>query len=332
MTSSALVVGGAGYIGSHMCQVLGDAGYVVTVFDNLSRGHRDAVGSAEFILGDIRSADDLKACFSGRRFDVVMHFAALAYVGESVLAPALYYDNNVVGSLCLLEAMRESGHARLVFSSSCATYGEPIESPLSESHPQQPVNPYGRTKLVVEQALSDYSRAYGMQSISLRYFNAAGCDPAGRAGERHDPETHLIPLVLEQALRVHRGGRADDTRLVVMGGDFPTADGTCVRDYIHVNDLCRAHQMAAERLAAGNVVSAEAFNLGNGHGYSVLEIIDAARRVTGLDVRYQVGARRAGDPSELVADASHAAQVLGWQPDIVNIDAILATAWRWMTK
>lgn len=332
MTGSVLVVGGAGYIGSHMCQVLGDAGYTVTVFDNLSRGHRDAVGAAEFVLGDIRSTDDLKACFAGRHFDVVMHFAALAYVGESVEVPALYYDNNVSGSLRLLDAMRDAGLARLVFSSTCATYGEPIESPLRESHPQQPVNPYGRTKLVVEQALSDYARAYAMQSISLRYFNAAGCDPAGRVGERHDPETHLVPLVLEQALRVRRGGPAQDTNLVVMGDDFPTADGTCVRDYIHVNDLCRAHMLAAERLVTGKVDSAEAYNLGNGRGYSVLQVIEAARRVTGMDVRYRIGPRRAGDPSELVADASRARQALGWQPEIADIDTILATAWHWMTQ
>jgi UDP-glucose-4-epimerase GalE len=332
VTASVLVVGGAGYIGSHMCQLLADAGHRVTVFDNLSRGHRDAIGDAEFVLGDIRSAAELQACFAGRRFDLVMHFAALAYVGESVTEPALYYDNNVTGSLRLFDAMRTAGVSRLVFSSTCATYGEPLERPITEAHPQQPVNPYGRTKLMVEQALADYATAYGTQSVSLRYFNAAGCDPAGRVGERHDPETHLLPLVLEQALRVHRGASPDDTRLQVLGGDFPTEDGTCIRDYIHVSDLCQAHLLAAERLAADRVDGAVAYNLGNGRGYSVLEVIAAARRVTGMDIRHHVAARRPGDPSALVGAAARATSVLGWQPAITEIDAIVATAWRWMLR
>jgi UDP-glucose-4-epimerase GalE len=333
MTTSVLVVGGAGYIGSHMCHMLADAGHQVTVLDNLSRGHRAAIApGADFVQGDIRSTHDLDACFSGRRFDVVMHFAALAYVGESVLDPARYYDNNVVGSLRLLDAMRAHGVPGIVFSSTCATYGEPQELPIGETHPQQPVNPYGRSKLMVEQALADYATGYGTRSISLRYFNAAGCDPAGRVGECHDPETHLIPLVLEQALRVRRGGDPANTRLQVLGGDFPTADGTCVRDYIHVSDLCRAHLLAAERLAGGGMAGAEAYNLGNGHGYSVLEVIEAARRVTGVDIRHHVVARRAGDPSALVGSAMRAAEVLGWQPEIPGIDDIVATAWRWMTR
>ena len=332
MSASVLVVGGAGYIGSHMCHMLSDAGHRVTVFDNLSRGHRDAIGEADFVQGDIRSAQDLEACFAHRRFDVVMHFAALAYVGESVAEPARYYENNVAGSLRLLEAMRASDVSRIVFSSTCATYGEPRGQPIGEAHPQHPVNPYGRSKLMVEQALADYATAYGMQSISLRYFNAAGCDPAGRVGERHVPETHLVPLVLEEALRVRRGGAPADTQLRVMGSDFPTADGTCVRDYIHVSDLCRAHLLAASRLAAGGVMGAEAYNLGNGRGYSVLEVIDAARRVTGVDIRHQLVARRPGDPSALVGSAALAAQVLGWQPQIPAIDDIMATAWRWMTR
>ncbi len=332
MTLSVLVVGGAGYIGSHMCHMLGDAGHRVTVMDNLSRGHRDSVGAAEFVLGDIRSNADLQDCFSRRRYDLVMHFAAMAYVGESMTDPARYYDNNVVGSLRLLDAMRVAGVVRIVFSSTCATYGEPREQPVSELHPQQPVNPYGRTKLVVEQALGDYASAYGLQSISLRYFNAAGCDPAGRIGERHDPETHLVPLVLEQALRVQRGGSPEDTRLQVMGGDFPTLDGTCVRDYIHVSDLCQAHLLAARRLADGKVEGTEAYNLGNGRGFSVLEVIAAARRVTGLDIRYHLVPRRPGDPSALVGGAGLAAEVLGWKPAIPGIDEIVATAWRWMIR
>ena len=332
MTLSVLVVGGAGYIGSHMALMLADAGHQVTVFDNLSRGHRDAVGAADFVQGDIRSATDLQACFARRRHDLVMHFAALAYVGESVVDPARYYDNNVAGSLCLLDAMRAAGVPRLVFSSTCATYGEPLEQPIGESHPQQPVNPYGRSKLMVEQALRDYAGAYGLQSISLRYFNAAGCDPAGRVGERHEPETHLLPLVLEQALRVRRGAAPADTQLQVMGDDFPTPDGTCVRDYVHVSDLCRAHLLAAQRLADGRATGAEAYNLGNGRGYSVLEVIAAARRVTGIDIRHHVGARRAGDPSALVGSAARAAEVLGWAPQVPGIDDIVATAWRWMTR
>ncbi len=331
MSRSILVVGGAGYIGSHMCHALLDAGHHVTVFDNLSRGHPDAIGDAELVVGDIRSAADLQACFARRRHDLVMHFAAMAYVGESVTEPALYYDNNVTGSLCLLDAMRRADVARLAFSSTCATYGDPLQLPITEAHPQRPVNPYGRTKLMVEQALADYAPAYGLQSVSLRYFNAAGCDPAGRVGERHEPETHLIPLALEQALRVRDGADPDETALRVLGNDFDTADGTCVRDYIHVSDLCRAHLLAAERLLAGGVATAEAYNLGNGLGYSVLEVIDAATRVTGQDVRYRVAPRRAGDPASLVGCADKARAELGWEPRIDGIDAIVATAWHWMT-
>jgi UDP-glucose 4-epimerase len=329
---SILVVGGAGYIGSHMCLALQDAGYAVTVFDNLSRGHRDAVGDTTLIVGDIRSPEQVGACLAGGKYDLVMHFAAMAYVGESVDEPALYYSNNVAGSLCLLDAMRVAGIGRLVFSSTCATYGDPVERPMTEAHPQNPVNPYGRGKLMIEQVLADYGRAYGMQSISLRYFNASGCDPAGRAGERHAPETHLIPLVLEQALRVKEGAPAEETSLMVLGDDFPTEDGTCVRDYIHVSDLCRAHLLAAERLIGGQVEGAEAYNLGNGRGYSVLEVIQAARQVTGVDIRYRMAPRRAGDPAWLVGSAWKAADVLRWEPRIADIEAIIATAWDWMLR
>lgn len=330
MSESILVVGGAGYIGSHMCHALLDAGYMVTVFDNLSRGHQDAVAGVDLLVGDIRSDFDLKACFARRRYDVVMHFAAMAYVGESVTAPALYYSNNVAGTLSLLDAMREANTSRLVFSSTCATYGDPLELPITEEHPQLPVNPYGRTKLMIEQVLADYAQAYALESISLRYFNAAGCDTKGRVGERHDPETHLIPLVLEQAMRVRGGTDPDDTKLRVLGGDFPTLDGTCVRDYIHVDDLCRAHLLAAERLLDGQVAGAEAYNLGNGRGFSVLEVIQAATRVTGADIRYRMAPRRPGDPACLVGCASKARNVLGWEPRIGELDAIVASAWRWM--
>jgi UDP-glucose-4-epimerase GalE len=330
MKLSFLVVGGAGYIGSHMCQMLARQGHEVAVFDNFSRGHRDAISSAKIIQGDIRSPADLKTCFVDRHFDVVLHFAALAYVGESVSEPALYYENNVIGTLNLLNAMRDAGIKHLVFSSTCATYGEPLERPITESHSQLPVNPYGKTKLMVEQVLFDYGVAYGLNSISLRYFNAAGCDPEGLLGERHEPETHLIPLVLQEALRVKDGGNPSQTLLQVYGNDFPTNDGTCVRDYIHVQDLCAAHLCAVKRLVQGLTVGAEAFNLGNGKGYSVLEVIEACRRVTAMDIQYRMMPRRAGDPAWLVGSAEKANSHLGWRPEIPNIDEIVATAWNWM--
>jgi UDP-glucose-4-epimerase GalE len=330
MPWSILVAGGAGYIGSHMVRMLMDAGHRVTAFDNLSRGHRDAVGQAELIQGDLRSTDDLRRCFAGRDYDLVMHFAALAYVGESVQHPARYYDNNVKGTLNLLEAMQVYQVRRLVFSSTCATYGEPRERPITEDHPQQPVNPYGRTKLIVEQALKDYTQAYGLASISLRYFNAAGCDPAGRLGERHEPETHLIPLVLREAARVAEGGDPGETRLAVFGDDFDTPDGTCVRDYIHVTDLCSAHLQAAGRLMEGGTEGAEAYNLGNGAGCSVRQAIDICRRVTGIDIRYRLAPRRPGDPAWLIGSAARARAVLGWQPAMPALEDIIRTAWTWM--
>ncbi len=330
MTPSVLVIGGAGYIGSHMCRLLRDTGWGVVAFDNLSRGWRDALGDVPLFEGDLRRPDDVTKCLSEQCFDLVMHFAALAYVGESVIDPGRYYENNVVGSLNLLQAMRGSGHARLVFSSTCATYGDPIERPIRENHPQRPVNPYGRTKLLMEQALADYSIAYGLNSVSLRYFNAAGCDLAGRLGERHEPETHLIPLVLEEALRVRGGGDPSASTLRIHGNDFPTADGTCVRDYIHVQDLCAAHLLAGERLLDGRLHGASSFNLGNGQGYSVLEVIEACRRVTGVEFEYRVGPRRAGDPDWLVGSAERARTLLQWQPKITSIDEIVASAWHWL--
>ncbi len=332
MKKNILIIGGAGYIGSHMLLALQDAGYAVTVFDNLSRGFADAVGSVPLVVGDLRVPADLDACFAAHEFDLVMHFAALAYVGESVTEPELYYQNNVVGTLNLLAAMRRHGANKLVFSSTCATYGEPEFVPITEDHPQRPINPYGRTKLIIEQTLTDYAAAYGLQSISLRYFNAAGCDPQSRAGERHDPETHLIPLVLAEALRLKQGGDPAATILRVFGSDFSTKDGSCVRDYIHVSDLCRAHLLAAERLLAEKSVGAEFYNLANSAGFSVLEVIEACREVTDQPIHYQVLSRRVGDPAALVGDARKAGAVLGWWPEIVGLQQIATTQWLWLCR
>lgn len=330
MSQNILVVGGAGYIGSHMVLALQDAGHDVVVFDNLSRGFADATGNAVLVQGDLRSIADIERCFCEHRFDLVMHFAALAYVGESVLEPELYYDNNVIGTLNLLSIMRKHDVNSFVFSSTCATYGEPEQVPISESHPQNPINPYGRTKLIIEQALADYAHAYGLNSVCLRYFNAAGCDHKGRAGERHDPETHLIPLILAEALRIKQGGDPVDTQLQVFGSDFPTPDGSCIRDYIHVSDLCEAHLLASKRLISGNARGIEVYNLGNGNGFSVFDVIDACREVTGQPVQYLQMQRRAGDPAILVGDASLATAGLEWFPQFTELKEIIATSWQWI--
>ena len=329
---SILVVGGAGYVGSHAVKRLLDRGHDVTVLDNLSRGHRDAALSARFIRDDLLDPASLQAAFQARRYDAVMHFAAFCYVGESVEAPREYFRNNVVGTLNLLDAMHDAGVDKLVFSSTCATYGDPVEMPMRESHPQRPINPYGETKLIVEKVLADYARAYGLNSVSLRYFNAAGCDPDGRIGERHQPETHIIPLVLTEALRVRDGGDPGSTRLVVNGVDYDTADGTCIRDYVHVDDLAEAHLRAAERMVEGSLSGAHAYNLGTGRGFSVLEVIESGRRVTGVPIRHRTGPRRPGDPPCLVADASAATRELAWAPRYVEIDTIVATAWTWFSS
>jgi UDP-glucose-4-epimerase GalE len=330
MSESVLVVGGAGYIGSHMVKRLDRAGYRVVTLDNLSLGHRDAVIAGDFVHGDLLDRDGLARVFGKHRFDVVMHFAAWARVGESVVEPRKYYSNNVVGALHLLDAMLDAGVRRLIFSSTCATYGVPEEVPITESHPQHPINPYGATKLVIERALTDYAPAYGLKSVALRYFNAAGCDREGDLDERHEPETHLIPLVLREAARVAAGGDPAATALTVFGDDYPTPDGTCVRDYIHVEDLCDAHLLAAQRIAADRSPegSFEFFNLGNGNGASVLAVIEAARQVTGVDLRYKMAGRRPGDPPVLVGSCGKAAEVLGWKPKIPDIEEIVATAWR----
>jgi UDP-glucose 4-epimerase len=315
-----LVVGGAGYIGSHMVQMLGRQGCEVTTLDNLSSGHRDAVLNGRFVHGDIADTALLTGLFAHCRFDAVMHFASFIQVGESVAQPARYYRNNVSNTLNLLEVMQAFEVRRFIFSSTAATFGEPQYTPIDEVHPQRPVNPYGRTKLMVEQALADLDTAWGLKSVSLRYFNAAGACPQGRLGERHDPETHLIPLVLQAASgrRPHIG---------VFGRDYDTPDGTCIRDYIHIEDLCQAHALALQHLMQGG--ASQAFNLGNGAGFSVQQVIDTARDVTGRDIRVVDGPRRAGDPSVLVADSRRARQHLGWTPAYPDLRTIVAHAWAW---
>lgn len=318
-----LVVGGAGYIGSHMVKRLGQLGCQVTTLDNLSAGHRDAVLCGEFVQGDMADVALLNRVFAQGQFDAVMHFASFIQVGESVQEPAKYYANNVVNTLQLLDVMRAHGVKQFIFSSTAATFGEPQYVPIDEAHPQQPINPYGRTKLMVEQALADYDKAYGLKSVCLRYFNAAGADPEGQLGERHEPETHLVPLVLQAA----SGRRA---HISVFGRDYDTPDGTCIRDYIHIVDLCEAHWLAVQHLANGG--ASASFNLGNGQGFSVQEVIDTARQVTGRAIAVQEGPRRAGDPARLVADASRAREVLGWQPQFADLATIIAHAWRWETR
>lgn len=331
MNATVLVVGGAGYIGSHMVQALVRAGHAVTVLDNLSTGHADAVKGAQLVRGDLRIRKDIEPVLRQAKFDAVMHFAACCYVGESMQEPHKYYENNVVGSLNLLDAMRVAGVRRLVFSSSCTTYGNPQRLPMDETHAQNPVNPYGMTKFAAERAMADYGRAYGLRTIALRYFNAAGCDPDGELGERHDPEPHLIPLVLREALRIRAGGAPEATGLVIHGEDFDTPDGTCIRDYVHVSDLCDAHLLAMQLPLRDEAKAFDAFNLGNGQGFSVLDVIKTCRSVTGLDIRYAVGARRPGDPPALVADSGRARAELGWAPRFANLQDIVRTAWNWFS-
>ena len=315
-----LVAGGAGYIGSHMTKLLLEAGYATTVLDNLSNGHRDAVRGGDFVRGDLDDAALLERVFAAGRFDAVMHFASCIQVGESVTDPAKYYRNNVANTTNLLDAMMRHGVSRLIFSSTAAVFGEPREPRLTEDSPTAPASPYGRSKLMVEQILADYDRAYGLRHSALRYFNAAGADPDGTLGERHEPETHLIPLALQAA--VGRRGA-----LQVFGDDYDTPDGTCVRDYVHVADLCRAHLLALERLADGG--ASRAYNLGNGDGYSVREVLETVREVTGRPVPLRSAPRREGDPARLVADAARARRELGWRPEFAALDAIVGHAWNW---
>ncbi|MEM9028954.1 MAG: UDP-glucose 4-epimerase GalE [Pseudomonadota bacterium] len=318
-----LVTGGAGYIGSHTCKALAKAGYVPVTYDNLVQGHEDAVRWGPFEQGSILDRERLDAVIAQHNPTAVMHFAAHAYVGESVSDPGKYYTNNVVGSLTLLQAVRDHGVGRFVFSSTCATYGIPDQVPIREATLQQPINPYGASKLMVEQMLSDFASAHGLDYVALRYFNAAGADRDCEIGELHDPETHLIPLVLDAA-----SGRRPN--VTVFGTDYDTPDGTCMRDYIHVSDLANAHVKALEFLEAGN--GSSVFNLGIGRGFSVREVIDAVERITGLNVPVLYGDRRAGDPAQLVSDATKARDELGWTPEIPDLDEIIRTAWAWHQK
>lgn len=318
-----LVAGGAGYIGSHMTKMLLDEGHEPVVLDNLSGGWRDAVPGGRFVKGDLCDRALLDDIFSGMRIDGVMHFASFIQVGESVRNPSGYYLNNVANTMVLLDAMVRNRVPRFIFSSTAAIFGEPDQVPISEDEPQAPVNPYGRTKWMVERILGDYERAYGLQHTSLRYFNAAGADPSGMLGERHEPETHLIPLALRAA-----SGRLASVR--ILGSDYDTADGTCIRDYVHVTDLCRAHLLAIERLMDG--APSAPYNLGNGSGFSVREVVDTARKVSGRTVRTVDAPRRAGDPARLVADATRARRELGWRPRYSDLETIVAHAWAWEQK
>jgi UDP-arabinose 4-epimerase len=317
-----LVTGGAGYVGSHACKALRAAGHEPVVYDDLSRGHRWAVKWGPLEEGGIADIERVRAVLRRHKPAAVMHFAALAYAGESVTDPAAYYGNNNAGTWSLLEALRAEGVRDIVFSSTCAVYGQCDLPRIPETAPYQPVSPYGFTKLAIERMLGDYATAYGLRSISLRYFNAAGADPGGEIGEVHEPETHLLPLVLQVAA----GKRS---HVEIYGDDYPTPDGSCVRDYIHVADLAEAHVRAVERLIEGKEVAAQAYNLGTGEGHSVKQVVEAARRVTGRSIRVELKPRRPGDPPCAVADASLARRELGWEPKLPSLEAILETAWKW---
>lgn len=317
-----LVTGGAGYIGSHMVKRLLERGHAVTVLDNLSSGHIESVLATDFIQEDLGSPH-LDEVFRSRAFDVVMHFAALIEVGDSVRNPAAYYQTNVASTLNLLDAMVRHQVRRLIFSSTAAVYGTPLELPIREDHSKLPINPYGATKWMIEQALAHYGAAYGLKSVSLRYFNAAGADPGGQLGPRHARETHLIPLVVQAA-----SGRGP--ALTLFGEDYPTRDGTCLRDYVHVSDLCEAHLLALDALERGN--ARPAYNLGSGQGFTVREILDAAAQLIGRPVPVRVMGRREGDPACLLADSSAARAELAWHPAHSSIETILDHAWSWEQK
>ncbi len=323
---SILVTGGAGYIGSQVVKLLRQEGYEVIILDNLVYGHQDLVEKVlqvKLIIGDLGDRLLLEEIFHTHPIEAVIHFAAYAYVGESMEHPAKYYRNNVAATLNLLEAMTAAAVDKLVFSSTCATYGMPQIVPIPENHPQNPINPYGRSKLMVERLLADFESAYNLNYVCFRYFNAAGADPQAQLGEDHDPEPHLIPLVLFTAL-----GKRDS--ITIFGTDYPTPDGTCIRDYIHVVDLAQAHLLGLEYLLQGN--PSQIFNLGNGNGFSVQEVIETAQRVTGKEIKVTLGDRRPGDPPTLVGSSERARKILGWQPQYPDLETIITHAWRWHQK
>jgi len=318
-----LITGGAGYVGSHANKQLNRSGHETVVFDNLVHGHREFVKWGEFFFGDLANRKSIRHCFTTYPIEAVMHFGGFAYVGESVTDPSGYYGNNVVNTLNLLDIMKEFHTKYFIFSSSCAVYGIPQRIPLTEDHPQHPINPYGRTKLMVEDILKDYDRAYGIRYVNLRYFNASGADPDGEIGERHDPETHLIPLVLDAAI-----GNKEDIK--IFGTDYDTPDGTCIRDYIHVTDLADAHLLSLAHLMNGS--GSDAFNLGNGNGFSVRDVIETAQKVTGKVIISTEWARREGDPPVLVGSSEKAKTILGWRPRYADLATIIDTAWQWVNK
>lgn len=320
---AVLVCGGAGYIGSHINKQLNKEGYETVVFDNLVYGHREAAKWGHFVQGDLQNLDEIEAVFRNYKIDAVFHFAAYAYVGESVGQPEKYYYNNVANTLNLLHVMKQYGCDKIIFSSTCATYGEPERVPITEDMPQDPINPYGASKLMVERIFQDYSKAYGLKFVVLRYFNAAGADPEGEIGESHTPETHLIPLVLDAA-----SGRREDIK--VFGTDYDTPDGSCIRDYIHVYDLATAHLLALHYLEEGK--ESDFFNLGNALGTSVLEVVEAVKKVSGREFTVTLTGRRPGDPAKLVGSSEKAQKVLGWRPVYGDIDTIVGHAWNWHKK
>ena len=318
-----LIVGGAGYIGAHINKMLNNQGHETVVFDNLSFGHDDFVKWGIFEQGDLGDIKKIREVFKKYTIHAVMHFAAFTYVGESVEDPQKYYLNNLRNTLNLLQVMLEEEVTNLVFSSTCATYGTPQDIPITEKHPQKPINPYGKGKFMVEQILEDYSRAYKFNYVSLRYFNAAGADPDAEIGELHQPETHLIPLALDVA-----AGKRED--LSIFGTDYPTPDGTCIRDYIHVMDLADAHIKALEYLKKGG--KSDVFNLGNGQGFSVREVIESTEKVTGRNIKVKETERRPGDPPVLVGSSSKAQNILDWRPSYPDLTSIIKTAWKWHLK
>lgn len=318
-----LITGGAGYIGSHTNKLLHQKGFQTVVYDNLSRGHQEFVKWGQFIQGNLADKGQLQVCFKNYPIDAVLHFCAFCYVGESSNHPAQYYQNNVVNTINLLDTMVEYGVKHIIFSSTCATYGNPAKIPLTEDHPQHPINPYGKSKLLVERILKHYDEAHGIRHVNLRYFNAAGADPDGQIGEWHEPETHLIPI----AMQVARGQRK---HMQIFGTDYETSDGTCIRDYIHVNDIADAHCLALEYLQNG--ASSDAFNLGNGNGFSVKDIIHSVERISGKTVKAVEAARRPGDPPVLIGSSEKAKKILKWQPRHPDLEEIIQTAWRWHSR